>query len=203
MSEYPPITQELRKLIDGQNVNASISKAAHHRAMEHCDAIDAFHKNLEDENARLFAEVQRLTREREQAKASDEQYDMRREFDEWKHDRDTNWMKLPVDADGEVIHIEDMMERGEARGRVIALMLSNYPKKWGGTLHWGIQLEGEHAPTALDLTYHHYHKPTLEDVLREYTEHLCELCTTEYACDTTREELLRQYADRLRALGGE
>ena len=77
---------------------------------------------------------------------------------------------LPVDADGEVIHVGDMMERGEARGHVIALMLSEYPKKWGGGLHWGVQLEGEHAPTALDLTFHHYHAPTVEDVLREFTD---------------------------------
>lgn len=75
---------------------------------------------------------------------------------------------LPVDADGEIIHVGDMMERGKTCGRVIALMLSNYPKKWGGNLHWGIQLEGEQAPTALDAFFHHYHEPTVEDVLREF-----------------------------------
>lgn len=79
---------------------------------------------------------------------------------------------LPVDADGEVIHVGDMMERGEARGHVIALMLSEYPKKWGGGLHWGVQLEGEHAPTALDLTFHHYHAPTVEDVLMEFADEM-------------------------------
>ena len=76
-------------------------------------------------------------------------------------------VRLPVDADGEYIHVGDVMERGEAHGRVIALMLSNYPKKWGGGLHWGVQLEGEQAPTALDLTFRHYHEPTVEDVLRD------------------------------------
>ncbi|MEE1210291.1 MAG: hypothetical protein U0K60_09665, partial [Parafannyhessea umbonata] len=29
---------------------------------------------------------------------------------------------LPVDADGEIIHVGDMMERGKTCGRVIALM---------------------------------------------------------------------------------
>ena len=82
------------------------------------------------------------------------------------------WIRLPKDADGEVIHIGDVMERGEARGSVIALMLSNYPKKWGGALHWGIQLDGEHAPTALDLMFHHYHAPTVEDVLREFVDEM-------------------------------
>lgn len=75
---------------------------------------------------------------------------------------------LPVDANNEYIRVGDMMERGKARGHVIALMLSNYPKKWGGGLHWGVQLEGEQAPTALDLTIHHYREPTVEDVLMEF-----------------------------------
>ena len=74
---------------------------------------------------------------------------------------------LPRDGDGEIIRVGDMMEYGKTRGRVIALMLSNYPKKWGGGLHWAIQLEGEKAPTALDAFFHHYREPTVEDVLRE------------------------------------
>lgn len=81
---------------------------------------------------------------------------------------------LPVDTDGEVIHVGDAMERRDAHGRVIALMLSKYPKKWGGALHWGIQLEGEQAPTAIDGFFRHYHKPTVENVLREFTDAILE-----------------------------
>lgn len=99
---------------------------------------------------------------------------------------------LPVDADGVLIHVGDMMERGKARGHVIALMLSECPKKWGGGLHWAIQLEGEQAPTALDSFFHHYHEPTVEDVLcellNEYREGGC-------ALEETR---LSDYADKLR-----
>ena len=76
---------------------------------------------------------------------------------------------LPVDDDGEVIHIGDVMERGEARGCVIALMLSKYPKKCGGALHWGIQLEGEHAPTAFDGLFHHHHPDTWERIIEDAT----------------------------------
>ena len=81
---------------------------------------------------------------------------------------EAGWVRLPLDADGVPIRVGDVMEHGKAHGHVIALMLSNYPKKWGGALHWGIQLEGEKAPTALDAFYHHYHAPTVEDVLREF-----------------------------------
>jgi hypothetical protein len=105
---------------------------------------------------------------------------------------------LPVDADGVPIHVGDEMEYGRAHGRVIALMLSNYPKKWGGALHWGIQLEGEQAPTALDGFFHHYHKPTVEDVLREMLDAWGELPS-----NATNEAIIAEYAAKLRLAEGE
>ena len=107
------------------------------------------------------------------------------------------WVRLPVDADGEVIRLGDEMERGKAHGRVIALMLSNYPRKWGGGPHWGIQLEGEHAPTALDSFFHHRHEPTVEDILREFAERWDD--PTHYA----QGELVEDYAKRLRLAEGD
>ena len=111
---------------------------------------------------------------------------------------ESQWVKLPVDADGETIHVGDMMERGKARGHVIALMLSEYPKKWGGGLHWGVQLEGEQAPTALDLMFHHYHAPTVEDVLREMLDAWGELPAEE-----TNEAIVAEYAAKLRLAGSD
>ena len=107
-------------------------------------------------------------------------------------DPDTH-MELPVDADGEYIHVGDVMERGEARARVIALMLSEYPEKWGGGLHWGVQLGGEQAPTALDLTFHHYHAPTVEDVLRECCDAYAHVEGTD-----SEDETIAKYAAKLR-----
>jgi hypothetical protein len=118
---------------------------------------------------------------------------MRREHDEWVADRDANWVNLPVDANGKVIHVGDMMERGKARGHVIALMLSNYPKKWGGGLHWSIQLEGEQAPTALDSLFRHYHAQTVDDVMVEFA--------IEWECADDGEDktaVLKEYAAKLR-----
>ena len=103
---------------------------------------------------------------------------------------------LPVDADGEVIHVGDTMDRGNAHGHVIALMLSNYPKKWGGGLHWSIQLEGEQAPTALDLTFHHHHAPTVEDVLHNF------ICDVEEDVRDER-EIIAEYAAKLQLRGDE
>ena len=102
---------------------------------------------------------------------------------------------LPVDVDGVPIHVGDMMGRGDAHGRVIALMLSNYPKKWGGGLHWGVQLEGEHAPTALDSLFRHYHAPTVEDVLQEM---LVQAVGYSDANTTVAYNTIAEYAAKLR-----
>lgn len=110
-------------------------------------------------------------------------------------------MLLPVDADGEIIHVGDMMEYGEARGHVIALMLSEYPKKWGGELHWGVQLEGEQAPTALDLMFHHYHAPTVDDLLFSYGQ-ACIRISNEAETDAAKQTMMaglrEEYASELR-----
>jgi len=106
---------------------------------------------------------------------------------------------LPVDADGEIIHVGDMMERGKARGHVIALMLSKYPKKWGGELHWGVQLEGEQAPTALDGFFRHYHEPTVEDVLREFASEFVG-CANEVD-DHEVTDAIERFASKLRLTG--
>lgn len=119
--------------------------------------------------------------------------------DKVEREIERGYMKLPVDADGEVINVGDMMERGKVRGRVIALMLSNYPKKWGGALHWGIQLEGEQAPTALDALFNHYHKPTVEDVLRQVIACANNGTHVHGALDT--EQIVAEYAAKLRLAG--
>ncbi len=106
------------------------------------------------------------------------------------------YIALPLDADGEIIHVGDMMERGEVRRHVIAIRLSEYPKKWGGGLHWGVQLEGELAARAIGLTFHYHHAPTVKDVLREFADELHSAKTSPETFD--HDKLLAEYAERLR-----
>ena len=176
------ITNELRNYVSGP-AKSGISHICENAILHIADRIDAKHQ-----------------------KACDDAWDNGYEADylgieSWltehpqvmeKH----GWICLPKDADGEVIHIGDMMERGKARGHVIALMLSEYPEKWGGELHWGVQLEGEQAPTALDLTFHHYHEPTVEDVLREFAEKVIDSQIP--SVHPTYEEAIEEYAAKLR-----
>lgn len=61
-------------------------------------------------NTSAYAERLRAIANHIDAAHESAMYNMRREHDEWVADRDANWVKLPVDADGEVIHIGDVME---------------------------------------------------------------------------------------------
>ena len=102
-------------------------------------------------------------------------------------------VELPKDANEEIIRVGDMIERLDVRGHVIALMLSEYPKKWGGGLHWSVQLEGEKAPTALDAFFRHCPEPTVKDMLREMVD------DWDCAADgEDKEAVLNEYAAKLR-----
>lgn len=95
------------------------------------------------------------------------------------------WVRLPLDADGEPIRIGDVMESkgsdflfGEASFEVRAMRYDE-----GG---WEVydRLGDRYAPSLL----RHHHKPTVEDVLREFAAGICgqnadfaELAIAEYA----------------------
>ena len=74
MSEYEPITAELRRYmeaykptVDGEHVEiARIGTIGYGGFVEHCDAIDAIHANLERENESLRRELDRVLGEQEE-----------------------------------------------------------------------------------------------------------------------------------------
>lgn len=78
------------------------------------------------------------------------------------------WVKLPVDADGEVIHIGDVMEwvpydeDYPSVVREVAAVGADVFFAWDKANRRYEQCEA-HA-------YRHYHEPTVEDVLREFVE---------------------------------
>ena len=85
-------------------------------------------------------------------------YDYRREHDDWVDDRDANYIKLPVDADGVPIRIGDRMEVGE---QVFVTGVSEKGFYW---------LEGTRYKYGRAGDHRHHHEPTVEDVLREFAE---------------------------------
>lgn len=100
------------------------------------------------------------------AKAYDNSYDEGfASADDWlgQHEGEMakhGWVKLPVDADGEVIRVGDMMKR-ERDGYMaeVAMLGLNV---WG----WYVN-HGKYTPSEL----RHHHFPTVEDVLADMLKH--------------------------------
>lgn len=72
---------------------------------------------------------------------------------------ESQWVKLPVDADGVPIRVGDVLTDGEYTFTVCELAAFG-----GGS--WSIRNDDGSAWKACDVTHHH--KPTVEDVLREF-----------------------------------
>lgn len=174
------ITDELRRYINGP-AKSGISHICEKAIANIADRIDAEHEKAMSRAGQLLADAehnrncyylnwQDCKQKVLQGNITVDELSARIERleDELSHS-----IELPKDANDVPIHVGDMMERGKTRGHVIALMLSEYPKKWGGGLHWAVQLEGEQAPTALDGLFLHYHVQTVEDVLREFADRVC------------------------------
>ena len=150
-----------------------------------CDAIDAVHAGLERENAELRQRVAKL----------DESADS-------MHD---GWVRLPVDADGEPIHVGDGIEIiGGEDGVAVAIELCED----GG---WNVSMRptGWDTPTLFAAeSVRHYHAPTVEDVLRDMPGELDEVTalyvgeaidSDERDRDETR--IFAEYAKRLTLAG--
>ena len=74
------------------------------------------------------------------------------------------WIRLPKDADGEYIHVGDVLTDGEYKFKVFELAVF-------GDGSWSIRNEDGNAWAACDVTHHH--TPTVEDVLREFALAVC------------------------------
>ena len=107
MSKYQPITRPLRKKLEEykpMEVNHAmvahpIGATGYERLMELCDTIDAIHEGLEEASDRLRAERDSM------AAALD-----RAEGEHHAYAPESHYMMLPKDADGEPIHVGDVME---------------------------------------------------------------------------------------------
>jgi len=74
----------------------------------------------------------------------------------------TAYVKLPVDADGELIHVGDMMEN------IVCPSVHRVATGVGVECFYGWD-EGNGRYSQFDANcYRHYHAPTVEDVLREF-----------------------------------
>jgi len=104
------------------------------------------------------------------------------------------WVMLPVDADGEYIHIGDVMEwvrYGDDDPTIVRTVIGVGFEVF---FAWSDE-QGRYAQYEAN-AYRHYHAPTVEDVLREFAVEVC----GEPAL-TIRSGVVEEYASRLRLAG--
>ena len=117
--------------------------------------------------------------------------------DEWSKEylAEVGLVRLPKDADGEYIHIGDRMEDNERVARIVltddSLEPSVYLEKLPSVLH-------EHFCHEV----HHYHKPTVEELLDEMYSALDDSRIPNGSESRSYDEIISEYADRIRELIG-
>ena len=100
-------------------------------------------------------------------------------------------VRLPTDADGEYIHIGDVMEWPYGNGEFIVEGIG------GNTLFYIDKDSNECEWTAAGDKRHH-HEPTVEDVLREFTDEVWNRCCEgATASDSGIDELVAECAAKL------
>lgn len=177
------ITDELREAFNDCTVMAGVENdfecvyITKQAALNLLDEIDAAHeRELAEQYASLTIDMEPMTDEN-MAKGG--------------------WVRLPLDADGEPIHIGDVMEKMRED-----LEPSSYHKFKVYGIHyqaygqgWALSEDGYPRDLYRPCECRHYHKATVEDVLDEFVERWH---------DTHHDDipaLLAEYAAKLRLAG--
>lgn len=194
MSDNKPITGDMRRWWE-LHVNQTVDADLREGFGNLCDAIDAIHANLERENDRLKQEAVDLKNRLDAVRDGD---GWRLGFDEgfasaddWLADNEDamaehGWVRLPKDADGEYIHVGDVMDGYSKTIKVVEL-------RNAGTWHLVDEFGNEWHDHA---AFTHHHTPTVEDVLREMLDAWGELPAEE-----ENEAIIAEYAPKLRLAG--
>ena len=102
-------------------------------------------------------------------------------------------VRLPTDADGEPIHIGDVMEWCDS-GETLTVE--------GIGRDVLFYIDGENAEWTAARNKRHHHEPTVEDVLREFTDEVWNRCCEgATASDSGIDELVAECAAKLRLAG--
>ena len=173
--------------------------------MESIDRLREYvHGNCATENERAILRMaDAIEREVEEKRiaAYNEGYDAGfASADDWaaQHEdamAEHGWVRLPVDADGEPIHVGDVMEWCQGGNVFTVTVLGLVSREW--------EIWGDDADYAPDECRHH-HAPTVEDVLAEFADEVWNrYCNGTTASDSGVRELEAEYAAKLRLAGDE
>lgn len=116
------------------------------------------------------------------------------------------WVRLPLDANGDVLHIGELVDEelpfgGYAPPAPIDTMeLSRDASGY----RWMVKLDAENRALINPKLLRHHHAPTVEDVLREFTDEVWDRCCEgATASDSGIDELVAEYAAKLALRGDE
>lgn len=104
---------------------------------------------------------------------------------------DAEWMRLPKDADGVPIHIGDVMDGTCPSGKHV----NGTVNAIGDGVFWLSNVQFSLKPDYM----HHYHAPTVEDVLRE----MADRCYADEDEPRDRDAIVAEFAAKLRLAGGD
>ena len=107
------------------------------------------------------------------------------------------WVRLPVDAEGECIHVGDVMEWVDIEGTVEVVCTVDAVGvdcffAWDAA---NCRYAQKHANA-----YRHHHAPTVEDVLREFADRVC---NSGHQWGLDADTTIAEYAAKLRLAGDE
>ena len=111
---------------------------------------------------------------------------------------ESQWVKLPVSEDGDVLHIGELVDEklpfgGYAAPAPIDTMeLSRGASGYG----WMVKLDADNRALVNPKLLRHHHEPTVEDVLREFGKAWVEWV------DGSPHDPIAEYAAKLRLAGG-
>ena len=117
---------------------------------------------------------------------------------------ESQWVKLPVSEDGDVLHIGELVDEklpfgGYAAPAPIDTMELSRGAGW---YRWMVKLDAENRALISPRLLRHHHAPTVEDVLRDFTDEVWNRCCEgATASDSGIDELVAECAAKLRLAG--
>ena len=122
---------------------------------------------------------------------------------------ESGWMRLPVDADGDVLHIGELVdEKLPFGGYAAPAPIDTMELSLGASGYvWMVKLDAENGALINPKLLRHHRAPTVEDVLREFTRDWCNAACagdmTNAERDAARDDTIAKYAAKLRLAGDE
>ena len=163
MDEYKPVTGELRRRGYLTEANIEVDGAVTFAKVyfgtkdfrDLCDNIDAVHAELERDFDRLKAERDSMAAALDAAQG------------EHAYAPESHYMLLPKDADGVPIHVGDVMEWIDPNGE-FSLVCTVEAVSVDSFITWSTESGRFMQKDAK--AYRHYHKPTVENVLKDFID---------------------------------